>query len=117
MELRRNEAKPTKEAKRALAFSFDKFGDTTSGHKEATANSNLKGNKQVVRRATFFVPTIKYKFDEAYWNELLELARAYLPDAKSKRRRASSSGSGSGSGSANADDTLYDPDNNSVMEF
>ena len=75
MELWKNGEKPTKEAKRALAFSFDKFSDTTLGRKEATANNkNLKGNKQVVWRATFFVPTIKNKFDEAYWTELLDLA-------------------------------------------
>ena len=80
-------------------------------------NKNLKGNKQVVRHATFFVPTIKNKFNEVYWKELLDLARAYLPNAKSKRRQASSSCSGSGSGSGDAEDSLYDPNNIFIMEF
>lgn len=78
--------------------------------------TNPKGTKQLIRRATFFVQTIKNKFDEGYWSTIIDGARAYLPDAKSKRRRGSSSGSGSGPG-PDDDESVVDPDADFVMEL
>ena len=70
-----------------------------------------KSNKELVRCGTFFVVTIKNKFDNDHWNKILDTAASYLPEAKPKRRRgASSLGLGD-------EEIVEDPDGNFVMDL
>ena len=71
---------------------------------------NGKAMKQRVRRATLFVQTL-HKFPESYWQDLIEMAREYLTEFKSRRNRATSSAS-----SGAAEEEVYDPDAAFVMD-
>jgi hypothetical protein len=97
------------EAKGKTPFSAENYGDDYITHKIETG----KVQKQRVRRATLFVPTIE-KFSEDYWCDLIKNAREYLVESRSKRQRAISSSS---AGPAADEATVYDPDAALVMEF
>jgi hypothetical protein len=90
------------------SFSSDKYGDAFIMRKL----ENGKNQKQLVRRATLYVGTIQ-RFPEQYWEELLDMAREYLTEFKSKRKRATSSSS---SGPAEEETGIYDPDAAFVMD-
>ena len=109
LELWKSGENPKANEKKALLdpFSSDKYGDTCISRKL----ENGKNQKQRVRRATFFVPTIQ-KFSEQYWEELIEMAGDYLSEFKSKRKRATSSSS-----SGAAEEDIYDPDAAFVMDM
>ncbi|KAM6496627.1 hypothetical protein JOM56_007100 [Amanita muscaria] len=83
---------PIKEAKEAnrkiKPFLTDNFGD-----KKTEIRKNGLVQQDINRVATFFVPTIKQKFDEKYWEEILDGARVYASEVNTKRQRASPSGS------------------------
>jgi hypothetical protein len=99
------------ETKTLESFSADKYGDDLIPCK----TENRKVQRQRLRRATFFVPTIQ-KFTNAYWQDLIETARDYLSEFKTKRKRASSSAS-SGLVTAVEEETICDPDGAYVMDI
>jgi hypothetical protein len=102
---------PKNDNKTLETFSADKYGDDLIPCKL----ENGKVQRQRVRRATFFVPTIQ-KFTDAYWQDLIETARDYLSEFKTKRKRASSSAS-SGLGNTVEEGMVYDPHAEFVMEI
>ncbi|KAM6489425.1 hypothetical protein JOM56_015142 [Amanita muscaria] len=88
-----NPIKEAKEANRKIKpFSTDNYSD-----KKTEIRKNGLVQQDINRVATFFVPTIKQKFDEKYWEEILDGARVYASEVKTKRQRASSSVSSPGS--------------------
>ncbi|KAM6499936.1 hypothetical protein JOM56_005444 [Amanita muscaria] len=104
---------PIKEAKEAnrkiKPFSTDNYGD-----KKTEIRKNGLVQQDINRVATFFVPTIKQKFDEKYWEEILDGARVYASEVKTKRQRASSSGSSVASSSRIK---VNDPHRDFVMDI
>ncbi|KAM6491820.1 hypothetical protein JOM56_012679 [Amanita muscaria] len=83
LELWRDGVDPIKQAKetnrKIKPFSTENYGD-----KKTESRKDGLVQQEINRVATFFLNTIKQKFDEKYWEELLDTARAF-PEVKSKR--------------------------------